>query len=74
MILGRYRFFFNSREEHRRHIHVSTSEGTVKIWLEPVIAIVTSFGLKSAELTEILKIVEENKDEFIAKWNLHFGK
>jgi len=58
----------------RRHVHISTNEGTAKIWLEPEIALVTSYGLKSSELTEILKIVEDNKDEFIAKWNMHFGK
>jgi hypothetical protein len=24
---GKYRFFFNSREEQRRHVHVSTADG-----------------------------------------------
>jgi hypothetical protein len=73
MISGKYRFFFNSREESRKHIHVSTSEGTAKIWLEPEIALVTAYNLKSVELTEIIKIVEDFKDDFIKKWNLHFG-
>ncbi len=73
MISGKYRFFFNSREESRKHIHVATSEGTAKIWLEPEIALVAAYNLKSAELTEILKIVEDFQDEFIKKWNLHFG-
>ena len=30
--IGGYRFFFNSREETRRHIHVATVEGTAKFW------------------------------------------
>ncbi len=45
MISGKYRFFFNSREELRKHIHVATSEGTAKIWLEPEIALVAAYNL-----------------------------
>jgi len=26
LIIGRFRFFFNSREETRMHIHVNTNE------------------------------------------------
>ena len=70
---GKYRFFFNSREETRKHVHVSTSDGTAKIWLEPVVALRDSYNLSSGELTEIIKIVEERKNEFITEWNLHFG-
>ena len=73
LFTGRYRFFFNSREEKRRHVHVSTTEGTAKIWLEPVVALTESYNLTSGELTEIIRMVEENKNGFITKWNLHFG-
>jgi hypothetical protein len=73
LIKGQYRFFFNSREEQRKHVHVMTNDGTAKIWLEPVVNLTSSYNLLSAELTDIIKIVEENKDEFISKWNLHFG-
>jgi hypothetical protein len=54
-------------------VHVSTSDGTVKIWIEPVIALAEIYTVSSWEVTEILKIVEENKDGFIEKWNKHFG-
>ncbi|MEI7724149.1 MAG: DUF4160 domain-containing protein [Bacteroidota bacterium] len=73
LLIGKYRFFFNSREEKRRHIHVATSDGTAKIWLEPVIALADFYNISSKELTEIIIIVEENKDGFIAKWNQHFS-
>lgn len=73
LLIGKFRFFFNSREETRKHVHVSTSEGTAKIWIEPKIALADFYNLSSAELTEILKIVEENRDEFKNKWNRHFG-
>ncbi len=73
MKFGKFRFFFNSREEKRRHVHVSTSDGTAKIWLEPIVALNESYNLTSGELTEIVKIVEENKNAFITEWNQHFG-
>lgn len=73
LLVGKYRFFFNSREEKRRHVHVATSDGTAKIWLEPVVALTDYYKLESRELTEIVNIIEEHKDEFIEKWNRHFG-
>jgi hypothetical protein len=73
LLIGKYRFFFNSREEKRKHVHVSTSDGTAKIWIEPVIALADLYNISSWELTEIIKIVEENKDGFNEKWNQHFG-
>jgi hypothetical protein len=73
LLIGKYRFFFNSREEMRRHIHVATSDGTAKIWLEPVIALADFYNISSKELTEIINIVEENKNGFIEKWNQHFS-
>ena len=73
LLVGKYRFFFNSREESRKHVHVSTSNGTAKIWLEPLVALTDVYNLNSRELTEIIKIIEEHKYEFIEHWNRHFG-
>ncbi len=72
LLVGKYRFFFNSREENRRDVHVSTSEGTAKIWLEPTVGLTESYNMGSKELTEIIKIVEDNKHDFIEHWNRHF--
>ena len=33
LMVGKYRFFFNSREEIRKHVHAATADGTAKIWL-----------------------------------------
>lgn len=73
LLVGKYRFFFNSREEMRKHVHVATSDGTAKIWLEPVIALTDFYNLDTHELNEIIQIIEEHKNEFIEKWNHHFG-
>lgn len=39
---GPYRFFFNSREETRMHVHVQSTDGTCRFWLEPIIGLLTS--------------------------------
>ena len=37
--LGPYRFYFNSREETRMHVHVEAGGGMAKFWLEPIVAL-----------------------------------
>ncbi|HRP69671.1 MAG TPA: DUF4160 domain-containing protein [Turneriella sp.] len=63
---GNRRFFFNNREESRRHIHRQTPDGVAKFWLEPIVALASYYSLKDRELNEIEIIVKEKKDEFIA--------
>ena len=59
-----FRFFFFSREESRPHIHVNCGHGEAKFWLEPTIELAANKGLKSVELAELQRIVEERR---------HFG-
>jgi len=68
-----YRFFFNSREESRKHIHIVSTEGTAKFWLEPIVSLADFYHLSDKELNEIKKIADERKNEFIDEWNKHFG-
>ena len=70
---GKYRFYFNSREESRRHIHIECSDGTAKFWLEPYIELSVSYSMTDAMIREIFFIVTEKKDDFIKEWNIHFG-
>ena len=35
---GSYRFYFNSNEEPRMHVHIKGQQGRAKFWLEPIIA------------------------------------
>lgn len=70
----KYRFFFNSREEERRHIHIASSEGTAKFWLEPIISLADYYNLSTKDLTAIKEIVEEKQEEFINEWNKHFNQ
>jgi hypothetical protein len=69
-----YRFFFFSLEGHEPpHIHVEQAERFAKFWLDPV-SLVKSRGFRSNELSEIQKIVEENRDTLLEKWNEHFSR
>ena len=67
-----YRFYFFSREEPRMHVHVFSPDGEAKFWLEPDVELAVSKGLKSVELSELLRIVEERQDEIRNHWRRHF--
>ncbi len=69
---NRYRFFFFSREEKRVHVHIMTSDGEAKFWLEPKIALAKNNGLSQTDLTEIEKIIRKRKNEIRTRWEKHF--
>lgn len=71
---GPYRFFFNSREETRRHVHIATADGVAKFWLEPTVALASYHNLNSKQLREIDEIVREHEDEFRFAWDEHFSQ
>ena len=68
----KYQFYFFSREESRMHVHVYSSEGEAKFWLEPVVALAQYHGLSSRELREIQKVVEARNHEITKAWKKHF--
>ncbi len=67
-----YRFFFFSREEERRYVHVLGPDGEAKFWLEPDIELAKNHRLSDVQLTKIGKIVEDHKDGLISAWDSHF--
>ena len=69
---GNFRFFFNSREETRRHIHINSPDGTAKFWLEPFIELADYYGMDERSLGKIEKIVIEKQEAFIHAWDEHF--
>ena len=71
---GPYRFFFFSNETNETpHIHVEAADAYAKFWLKPV-GLVYSSRFPAGRLTEIRKLVEENKNIFVEKWHEYFGK
>ena len=69
---GPYRFYFFSREEPRMHVHVASSDGEAKFWIEPVIALAENHGIPSRELTTVQKTIESHEQDIRNAWRLHF--
>ena len=70
----KYRFFFNSREEKRKHVHVETTDGTAKFWLEPIVSLATYNNVSTKELSLFKEIIEEKQNDIINAWNRHFNQ
>jgi hypothetical protein len=70
---GPFRFYFFSREEPRMHIHVDSSEGEAKFWMEPTIELARNHRLSEQDLGRVRKLVEEHEDVIRTTWNKHFG-
>ncbi len=70
---GPYRFYFFSREESRRHVHITCADGEAKFWLEPIVGHATSQGLSKKQLKQLQKLVEEHAHEINKAWQEHFG-
>lgn len=70
--LGKYRFFFFSREAGEPiHIHVASGDDYAKFWLDPV-KLARSIGYSAKEINEIRRLILENLDVFKEKWNAYF--
>jgi hypothetical protein len=68
-----FRFLFFSREEPRIHIHVQSSDGEAKYWIEPEIALAENHGLSLQDLSTVEGIIKEREDEIRSAWQKHFG-
>lgn len=68
-----YRFFFYSNDHLPAHIHIEKGEATAKFELKPVV-LIRSRKFTAAELNEIRKLVEQNVELFINKWNEYFNQ
>lgn len=69
-----YRFFFFSREEERMHVHIMSSEGEAKFWLEPEIELARNHGHSRKQLKNIESLIEVRHDELVSAWKQHFGR
>jgi hypothetical protein len=73
---GGLRYYFFSNEGSPReppHIHVKGGGCDAKIWLQPEISIADSYGFNSRELSNILRVVSENRSLILRAWHEHFG-
>ncbi len=71
--IGAYRFFFYSGDRHEpRHVHVERDGKVAKFWLEPI-RIQESGRLKTSEINEIHKIIQEHQQNLINAWDEFFN-
>jgi Domain of unknown function (DUF4160) len=56
------------------HVHVFSPDGEAKFWLEPQVELALNKGLRTMELTELRRIIEERQNEIRQHWNRHFGR
>ena len=71
---GPYRFYFFSREESRMHVHVQSTSGEAKFWLEPIIELAQNYGLNARQLNAARRLIEEHEDEIRKAWKTHFRR
>lgn len=69
LCIGRYRFHFYSDERSEPpHIHVRTSDGECKFWLDPVM-LARNRGLAPHTVREIERLVFEHQAFLLEKYN-----
>jgi len=69
-----YTFKIFSNEEDRMHVHVVKDDCEAKVWLEPEVKLAENDGFAQHEVNQIIKIVEQNADDFRDKYKRHIGK
>lgn len=56
------------------HVHVITTEGEAKFWMEPEIALARNYGLAEQVVNRALKLIVDRQQEIRDAWNQHFPK
>lgn len=66
--VGPYRFFFYAADcVEPPHVHVERDSNKAKFWLKPV-RLHSSNGFSTNELNRIQRIIEENLETLLQKW------
>ena len=68
-----FRFFFYTNEHLPIHIHVEKDNKTAKFNLEPMVELLYSRKFKASEISEMRKVITENKQFLKDKWNEYFN-
>jgi len=70
------RFFFFSNEGDPReppHVHAGRPGAEAKFWLFPEVRVADSIGFDRRALSELVRVVEQRRDEIERAWHEHFG-
>ncbi len=55
------------------HVHVQSSKGEAKFWMEPDIELARNHGLSQRDIRTIQIILRKRADEVRSAWKTHFG-
>jgi hypothetical protein len=68
-----YRFeFYASDQDEPPHIHVKKDKKHAKFWIDPVVLFEFSGRFRPHEVTEVRKLVEQNRELLLEAWNEFF--
>jgi hypothetical protein len=72
--IGPYRFqFYAIDEDEPPHVHVKRERRHAKFWLDPV-ALAFNVRFSAHELNRIHRLVEENREYLLERWDEFFGR
>jgi len=70
---GPYRFYFYAGDQDEPpHVHVERDDREAKFWLDPV-RLQRSYGFAASEIGRIEKLVVENRQLLLERWNEFFN-
>jgi len=55
------------------HIHVRRGEATAKFWMFPRISLAESYGMTAAELRELMRVADKNREPIERYGNEHLS-
>ena len=71
----RFHFFANEgRPREPMHVHVERADAEAKVWVQPQVSIASNFGYNRAEMSLIVRVVQNRRDEIEKVWNEFFRK
>lgn len=70
-----FSFFFYSREHEPLHVHVEGNGGEAKFnWNGTEFVLSEKVGIKANDYKKIKKVIDENADIIVSRWNEYFSK
>jgi hypothetical protein len=65
-------FFYANSGDEPAHVHVCAGGKEAKIWLNDL-SIAVNIGFSTAEIGDIIRCLQEYRDDLLSAWNERFG-
>ena len=72
---GQFEFrFYSGDKGEPPHIHVRhSSGGSAKFWLEPEVSLERNRGVRSRDIRQAQRLIDEHRDRCLEAWHDHFA-